>query len=136
MADSNTNADGSQKQRHPAGPPPGATEPPAHVTTPKTYEVFNPPPPANALPAGYGQNTAGGRPEKVSIEQALKTIRLEDLKTVHKQPCVRESLLTAIGSAFVVGGGRMLFGGMSSLLCNYSLWNFMGGVRTVRSSTS
>ena len=111
MSDSNSNPDSSLKQRHPAGPPPGTTEPPPHVTTPKAYEVFNPPPRANALPEGYGQNTAGGRPERVSFDQALKTIRLEDLKTVHKQPCVRESLLTAISSAFVVGGGRMLFGG-------------------------
>lgn len=48
------------KQSHPAGPPPGATEPPEHVRQPKVYEIFEAPASANALPAGYGQNTAGG----------------------------------------------------------------------------
>lgn len=101
-----------QHHRHPAGPPPGATEPPPHVTKPKAYEVFEPPALANALPEGYGQNTAGGRPQKVSFDEALKTVRVEDFKTIHQNPCVRESLLTAIGAGFVVGAGRAVFGCM------------------------
>jgi hypothetical protein len=104
------------KQSHPAGPPPGATSPPAHITEPKIYEVFHAPPSANALPDGYGQNTAGGRPEPVSLSAAAKTVKLEDFKNIHMIPCARESLLTGIGSAFAVGGTRALLGGMFSSL--------------------
>ncbi len=112
-------ASSGNHQSRPAGPPPGATEPPSHVQNSKVYEVFEPaarpdnapPQNANALPAGYGQNTAGGRPPKLDITDAVKTVRLEDFKNIHTYPCVRESLLTAIGTAFAVGGGRVLFGG-------------------------
>jgi len=108
MADDTRDA----KQSHPAGPPPGATEPPEHVRQPKVYEIFEAPPSANALPQGYGQNTAGGRPPKLSLGEAVKTVRVEDFKNVHTYPCVRESLMTGIGGAFAIGGTRMLFGSM------------------------
>jgi len=103
-------------QSTPRGPPPGAVEPPDHVKTPnKVYEVFNSPPPsANALPEGSGQNTAGGRERPPAITDAVKTIKLEDFKKVHMYPCVRESLLMGIGSGFGIGGIRALWGGMFS----------------------
>lgn len=101
-----------QRQSHPANPPPGATAPPEHVGQPKVYEIFEAPPKANALPDGYGQNTAGGRPPSVSLSEAVKTVRVGDFKSIHTYPCVREGLLTGIGGAFAVGGTRMLFGSM------------------------
>lgn len=91
---------------------PGATEAPKHAEQPKVYEVFEAPESANALPEGYGQNTAGGRPPRLSLEEAVRTVRWEDFAKVHTYPCVRESALTGIGAAFGVGGLRMLFGGM------------------------
>jgi len=99
----------------PRGPPPGSTEIPEHVKTPnKIYEVFHSPPPsANALPEGSGQNTAGSRQPEPGIAEAIKTVRLEDFKQVHMYPCVRESLLMGIGGGFGVGGVRALWGGMS-----------------------
>lgn len=97
----------------PRGPPPGATEPPEHVKTPnKIYEVFNAPPSANALPEGSGQNTAGQHGENPTLGEAIKTVRLGDFKQVHMYPCVRESLLMGIGTAFGMGGVRALWGGM------------------------
>ena len=103
-------------QSTPRGPPPGVVEPPDHVKTPnKIYEVFNSPPPsANALPEGSGQNTAGGRERPPAITDAVKTIKLEDFKKVHMYPCVRESLLMGIGGGFGIGGIRALWGGMFS----------------------
>jgi cytochrome c oxidase assembly protein subunit 20 len=97
----------------PRGPPPGSTEPPEHVKTPpKIYEVFNAPPPsANALPEGSGLNTAGAREKQPTLTEGIKTVRLQDFKQVHMYPCVRESLLMGIGSAFGVGGVRALWGG-------------------------
>jgi cytochrome c oxidase assembly protein subunit 20 len=97
----------------PRGPPPGATEPPEHVKTPKVYEVFHSPPQnANALPEGSGLNTAGGHERPPALADAVKTIKLEDFKKVHMYPCVRESLLMGIGGGFGIGGIRALWGGM------------------------
>lgn len=96
----------------PRGPPAGQTSPPDHVKNPKIYEVFNAPPAsANALPDGYGQNTAGGRQEMPKLGDAVKTVRWQDFLQVHMYPCVRESMLTGIGSGFAVGGVRALLGG-------------------------
>lgn len=95
----------------PRGPPPGATEPPAHVSKPKVYEVFNAPENANALPDGSGQNTAGSHGEGPGLAEAIKTVRLGDFKQVHMYPCVRESLLTGIGAGFAMGGVRALLKG-------------------------
>jgi cytochrome c oxidase assembly protein subunit 20 len=100
-------------QPQPRGPPPGETAPPAHLGAPKIYEVFDSSPNnANALPEGYGQNTAGGRPDNPNLSDAVKTLRLGDFKQIHMYPCVRESLLTAIGGGFAIGGVRVLMGGM------------------------
>lgn len=100
-------------ESQPRGPPPGEIAPPAHVNKPKVYEVFNSPPSnANALPDGYGQNTAGSRPEAPKLSEAVKTVRLGDFKQIHMYPCVRESLLTAIGGGFAMGGLRALMGCM------------------------
>ena len=93
------------------GPPPGATLPPEHVKDAKVYEVFHAPGNANALPEGSGQNTAGGKLPNPSLGEAVKTVRLGDFKQIHMYPCVRESLLTAIGGGFAVGGIRALLGG-------------------------
>jgi cytochrome c oxidase assembly protein subunit 20 len=93
---------------------PEQTAPPPHVSTPnKVYEVFQGPPEnANALPEGSGQNTAGSTPQVAKFSDALKTLRVEDLKQVYMYPCVRESLLYGIGGGFGVGGVRALWGGM------------------------
>ena len=65
---------------------------------------------ANALPGGSA-NTAGGKAKEASIIDALKSIHLADFKEVHKKPCVRDALMTGIGTGFGVGGVRSILGG-------------------------
>ena len=43
--------------------------------------------------------------------QALKTVKLEDFKTIHQKPCVRDALLTGICVGFGAGGVRATLGG-------------------------
>jgi cytochrome c oxidase assembly protein subunit 20 len=97
----------------PPGATPGENVPPPHVGTPnKVYEIFQgPPESANALPEGSGQNTAGSKPPVARLSDAVKTLRVEDIKQVYMYPCVRESLLYGIGGGFGVGGVRALWGG-------------------------
>ena len=66
---------------------------------------------ANVLPGGT-LNTAGGKVKEATFIDALKSIRLSDLKEVHTKPCVRESLMIGIGAGFVIGGVRAIFRGM------------------------
>jgi cytochrome c oxidase assembly protein subunit 20 len=66
------------------------------------------------------QNTAGSRPEKLSITEAAKMVKLEDFKTIHQKPCVRESLLAGIAGGFGVGGLRLIFGSTSPFSPNYT----------------
>lgn len=47
----------------------------------------------------------------VGVVDVLKTIKLSEIKEVHKKPCVRESLLTGIGGGFGIGGIRAIWGG-------------------------
>ena len=82
----------------------------------KLYEVFDDPPAtrpesANVLPGGAA-NTAGGRQKEAHLMDALRMMKFTDFTEVHKKPCVRESLLTGILSAFGVGGLRAILGGM------------------------
>ena len=79
----------------------------------KTYETFNAPTApenVNALPGG-GINTAGGRPKEAGLIDAMKSVRLEEFREVHKKPCVRDALLTGIGTGFGIGGIRTIMGG-------------------------
>lgn len=81
----------------------------------KIYETFHVPATpenANALPGGT-TNTAGGRPKEAGLIDAAKSVKLEELTEVHKKPCVRDSLITGIGTSFGVGGIRAILGGGS-----------------------
>ena len=69
------------------------------------------PPNANALPAGAGHNTAGGRVKEAGVFDAIRSIKLSELTEVHKKPCVRESFLTGIGGGFGIGAARAIWGG-------------------------
>ena len=70
-----------------------------------------PPENANAIPGG-STNTAGGRVKEASLWDGIKSIKVEDVKNLHKIPCVRDALLTGMGTGFMVGGGRVILGGM------------------------
>ncbi|POS83853.1 hypothetical protein EPUL_004022, partial [Erysiphe pulchra] len=95
--------------------------------TTKTYETFNTPPPnANALPEGSGQNTAGalGRQEVPSLLEAIKTVRWQDFKQVHMYPCTKDSLIVGIASAFGMGGIRAVFGASIPKAANWAVGTF------------
>ena len=67
--------------------------------------------PANIMPGGTA-NTAGGTSVDFTIGDAVKSIKLEDFKTIHQKPCARDGLLTGIGSGFAVGGIAVVLGSM------------------------
>ncbi|MCJ1246587.1 hypothetical protein MMC30_003796 [Trapelia coarctata] len=112
-------------------PPPPPSDPNEPSYDGKIYETFLPPtfpPPtklstypsqptrpsrapenANALPGG-STNTAGGRIKEASLLDGLKSIKAQDFRELHQKPCVRDALLVGIGSGFLLGGGRMVFG--------------------------
>lgn len=103
--DRTTNVPGTA-QEMPSSAPGTAHEPPAVPVAP---------PNANALSGGSGLNTAGGKTKEAGVFDALRSIKLEDFKEVHKKPCVRDSLLTGIGGGFGIGGIRAILGGVQSL---------------------
>jgi len=71
-----------------------------------------PPENANELPGG-NLNTAGGKVRDASIADALKAVKVDDFKEIHKKPCVRDAFLPGIGASFAVGGIRAIMGGAS-----------------------
>ena len=82
----------------------------APAGTQRTYETFRAPVSANLMPGGT-ENTAGGKQEDITLEKVVKSIKLEDFRKVHKQPCVRDALLLGIGGGFGLGGIRAILGG-------------------------
>jgi len=71
---------------------------------------YQPPQNANLMPGGTA-NTAGGQTKEIGFGDALEAIKLEEFTEIHKKPCVRDALMTGIGSGFGVGGVRFLAGG-------------------------
>ena len=68
--------------------------------------------PENAnLMAGGTEHTAGGKVGDVTITDAAKTIKWEEFKSLHKKPCVRDSLLAGIGTGFAFGSVRAIWRG-------------------------
>lgn len=67
---------------------------------------------ANLL-GSAGLNTAGGKAKEATFLDGLKTIHWSDVQEIHQKPCVREALMTGIGSGFGFGGLRVVIGGMS-----------------------
>lgn len=84
----------------------------------KTYDTFNYPATIehkDSLP-GANSKTLVERQKEPGFVEALKTIKLQDFKEVHKKPCTREGFLTGIGAAFATGGVRAILGGANARL--------------------
>ncbi|KAL8683052.1 MAG: hypothetical protein Q9186_000962 [Xanthomendoza sp. 1 TL-2023] len=80
----------------------------------KSFETFNYSATSenkNSLP-GANANVLAEKHTEPAIVDALKTIKLEDFKEVHKKPCTREGFLTGIGAAFATGGVQAILGGL------------------------
>ncbi|MCJ1404915.1 hypothetical protein MMC11_008141 [Xylographa trunciseda] len=84
---------------------------------------ISPPENANAIPGG-STNTAGGRVKEASLWDGIKSIKVEDVKSLHKIPCVREALLTGMGTGFMVGGGRMILGASMWKAMSWAMGSF------------
>ncbi|KAL8813164.1 MAG: hypothetical protein Q9200_000467 [Gallowayella weberi] len=80
----------------------------------KSFDTFNYPatPENRDSLAGANPNVLAGKHTEPGIVDALKSIKLEDFKEVHKKPCTREGFLTGLGAAFATGGVRVIFGGL------------------------
>lgn len=90
------------------------TPPPSSSSPASQERTISPPENANAIPGGT-TNTAGGRVKEVTFWDGIKSINMNDVKSLHQIPCVRDAMLVGIGSGFLLGGGRMVFGGMLAL---------------------
>ncbi|KAI9680843.1 MAG: hypothetical protein M1817_004283 [Caeruleum heppii] len=109
----------------PSSPSPSPSTP---VSTPannlKRYNTgTSPPASANVLPGGT-ENTAGGHTRELNFTEAAKSIKVEDFTKLHKQPCVRDSLLAGIGGGFGVGGLRAVLGASILKSCNWAVGSF------------
>lgn len=83
----------------------------------KAYENFNisaARESLNGLPFS-ASDQAKGNVENPTLSKALMTIKMEDFKSLHQKPCVRDALLVGIGVGFGLGGIRASLGGQSSL---------------------
>ena len=89
--------------------------------------ISSPPASANLIPGG-ATNTAGGSPREVSFLDALRSIRLAEMKEVHKKPCARDAYLVGIAGGFGVGGIRAVLGGQFFLLSFGVMVNFYHSV--------
>ncbi|KAL8725917.1 MAG: hypothetical protein Q9166_007045 [cf. Caloplaca sp. 2 TL-2023] len=97
--------------------------------TTKTYDTFNyPATPENkdSLP-GANPNALAAKRTEPGIVDALKTIKLQDFKEVHKKPCTREGFLTGIGAAFATGGVRAILGAPIFTACSWAVGAFVFG---------
>lgn len=79
--------------------------------------------PANIMPGGTA-NTAGGTLVDFTIGDAVKSIKLEDFKTIHQKPCARDGLLMGIGSGFAAGGIAVVLGRPVWKAANFAVAGF------------
>ncbi|KAL8994578.1 MAG: hypothetical protein Q9169_005496 [Polycauliona sp. 2 TL-2023] len=95
----------------------------------KTYDTFNYPATTENkqnLPGANSGNLVRKQTEP-GIVDALKTIKLQDFKEVHKKPCTREGFLTGIGAAFATGGVRAILGAPVWTACSWAVGAFAFG---------
>ncbi|KAL8697740.1 MAG: hypothetical protein Q9224_002163 [Gallowayella concinna] len=95
----------------------------------KSFETFNYSATSenkNSLP-GANANVLAEKHTEPAIVDALKTIKLEDFKEVHKKPCTREGFLTGIGAAFATGGVQAILGAPIFTACSWAVGAFAFG---------
>ncbi|KAL8674766.1 MAG: hypothetical protein Q9168_000850 [Polycauliona sp. 1 TL-2023] len=95
----------------------------------KSYDTFDYPASTENkqnLPGANHHNLVGKQKEP-GIVDALKTIRLQDFKEVHKKPCTREGFLAGIGAAFATGGVRAILGAPIFTACSWAVGAFAFG---------
>ncbi|GAM83278.1 hypothetical protein ANO11243_012640 [Dothideomycetidae sp. 11243] len=76
--------------------------------------------PANIMPGGTANTAGGERPDDVAMVKAAKLIKWEDWTTLPSKPCVKDSLMTGIGSGFALGGLRAVLRAPVFSACNWA----------------
>ncbi|KAI7246703.1 hypothetical protein KC343_g4222 [Hortaea werneckii] len=88
---------------------------------------YRPPENANMM-AGGTEHTAGGKTPDVSLSNAFDGgIKWSDFTELPKRPCVRDALMTGIGSGFAFGGIRAIFGAAVWTSCTWAVGSFCLG---------
>ncbi|KAF2144388.1 uncharacterized protein K452DRAFT_266155 [Aplosporella prunicola CBS 121167] len=78
----------------------------------------------NIMPGGT-QHTAGGeKVEELALSKAVGMIQPHEFFEIHKYPCVREALLTGIGTGFGIGGIMGIWGKPLMKSCNWAMGAF------------
>lgn len=97
---------------------------------------YRPPENANMM-AGGTEHTAGGKTPEVSLSNAFDGgLKWSDFTELPKRPCVRDALMTGIGSGFAFGGVRAIFGGTSMRIPTLSIYQEKQDQMLSRSSFS
>ncbi|KAK3616111.1 hypothetical protein LTR56_026179 [Elasticomyces elasticus] len=76
---------------------------------------------------GGTEHTAGGKAPEVTLANAVKDLGWKDFTELPKRPCVRDALLTGIGSGFAFGGVKTIFGAAVWTSCSYAVASFCFG---------
>ncbi|KAK3619687.1 hypothetical protein LTR22_025896 [Elasticomyces elasticus] len=93
----------------------------------KAVGPYTAPPPESAnILAGGTEHTAGGKAPEVTLANAVKDLGWKDFSELPKRPCVRDALLTGIGSGFAFGGVKTIFGAVWTS-CSYAVFSFCFG---------
>ncbi|KAF2717232.1 hypothetical protein K431DRAFT_288761 [Polychaeton citri CBS 116435] len=90
-----------------------------------SVQPHQPPSNANLMPGGT-EHTAGGKLPDVTLSSAVSSIKLEEFQSIHKKPCVRDSLMPGIGGGFALGGLRAIFGATIWSSCSWAVATFCG----------
>ncbi|KAF2155164.1 hypothetical protein K461DRAFT_292047 [Myriangium duriaei CBS 260.36] len=80
--------------------------------------------PANIMPGGTANTAGGERPDDVDVVKAAKLISWDDWATLPTKPCVKDSLMTGIGSGFALGGVRAVMRAPVFTACNWAVGGF------------
>ncbi|TKX24605.1 hypothetical protein C1H76_3214 [Elsinoe australis] len=81
-------------------------------------------PSANVMPGGTMHTAGGEKVDKVDVVEAAKAIKWEDWATFPTRPCVKDSLMTGIGSGFALGGVRAVMSAPVFTVCNWAVGTF------------
>ncbi|KAF4556279.1 Hypothetical protein D9617_1g081550 [Elsinoe fawcettii] len=81
-------------------------------------------PSANVMPGGTMHTAGGEKVDRVNVVEAAKLIKLEDWSSFATRPCVKDSLLTGIGSGFALGGVRAVMSAPVFTVCNWAVGTF------------
>jgi cytochrome c oxidase assembly protein subunit 20 len=79
----------------------------------------------NTMPLGTRHTAGGETPIDASPLTVLKSIKRDDWKSFHKQPCVREALLQGITLGFFTGGALFITGRPLAKAANWAAGAFV-----------